>query len=393
MSLLLEGRSAISMNHLWDQWEASRSDRCPGSQPALHIPSHPDDLAPHYDLTISHPHVDQVAFTAFDRWLGEAAASWGLSAALLHDGVVSEAIHRLDRGQLAIGFHLDYFALWHVADDPYARLAQAVEDAGGRSANPPARSRLFTDKAAAHAEMIRRGLGVPPTVILRPWTHDRVLTAAERAGLRLDEPEARVYIKPANGFGGHGVVCTDRVDPEGLAGVVAEARNRHRQDAVLIQRAVRCPRLTGDDGIERPAYWRLLYCLGELFPFWWHHAEIGPSYRRLRTSEIRQHHLQPVLDFALELAKLTGLQWFSTELCLSEGNESSRYVVRGRRDYPVVAIDYVNDQCDVDVQSRWPGAPPDAVIRYVAERLVDAARAFRHATLRSGSDSRSRDAA
>lgn len=393
MSLLLEGRSVIGMNQLWNQWEASRFDRVPSSQPALHIPSHPNDLASHYDLTISHPGVDQAAFAAFDRWLGQAAASWGLSAALLHDGVVSEAIRRLELGQLAIGFHLDYFALWHIADDPYARLAQAVEDAGGRPVNPPARSRLFTDKAAAHAELVRRGLGVPPTVILRPWTGDRLLTPAERAGLRLDEPETRVYVKPANGFGGRGVICTDRVDPDGLAAVVAEARNQDRRDAVLIQRAVRCPRLAGDDGVERPAYWRVLYCLGELFPFWWNHAEMGPNYRRLRTSEITRHHLQPVLDFALELADLTGLHWFSTELCLSEGNEPSRYVVRGRRAHPVVAIDYVNDQCDVDVQSRWPGAPPDAVIRYVAERLADSARAYRHATIRSSSNLRSYRAA
>jgi hypothetical protein len=42
-----------------------------------------------------------------------------------------------------------------------------------------------------------------------------------------------------------------------------------------------------------------------------------------------------------------------------------------------VAIDYINDQCDVDVQSRWPGAPPDAIVRQVAERFADAAWSYR----------------
>src|SRR5262249_21281983 len=89
----------------------------------------------------------------------------------------------------------------------------------------------------------------------------------------------------------------------------------------------------------------------------------------------RQHRLQPVLDFAAELGKLSGLDWFSTELCLSEGPEVSRYRVRCEDGQvrPVVAIDYINDQCDLDVQSRWPGAPPDDVVRDVAWRFAAAA--------------------
>src|SRR5205807_7106897 len=119
----------------------------------------------------------------------------------------------------------DYFALWHVADDPCARLAEAVQDAGGCSINVPARSRLFTDKAAAHAELRRRGLGVPATILLRPGMPDRALTATERGLLGLDEVGTRVFIKPANGFCGHGVVRVERIDPEGLAAALTAARN------------------------------------------------------------------------------------------------------------------------------------------------------------------------
>jgi hypothetical protein len=115
-----------------------------------------------------------------------------------------------------------------------------------------------------------------------------------------------------------------------------------------------------------------------LIPFWWSKQETErgrPSYRQLTLAEIRRHRLQPVLHYASELAELSGLEWFSTELCLSEGRETSRHVVRGLdgREFPVVAIDYINDQCDVDVQSRWIGAPPDLVVQHVAERFVEAA--------------------
>jgi hypothetical protein len=358
-------------------WETWRPDPSPTPAPPLLVPRGPDDLAAHYDLTVSLPAAGLESFAAFERWLAQAASRRGLTCALLHDGVVPEAIRRLSDGRLTVHFHLDYFALWHVADDPYARLAQAVQDAGGRTVNPPARSRLFTDKAAAHAELKRLGLGVPETVLFRPWMPDRPLTPAERGRLRLDEPGARAYLKPANGFGRRGVVRVDRPDPAGLAVALAYARNFDRHDTFLLQREVRCPRLADADGAERPAYWRVFYCLGELIPFWWSPAEPEqrrPSYWPLSLREVRRHGLGPVLAAVRVLADLSGLDWFSTELCLSDGPEPSRFKVRGR---PVVAIDYWNDQCDVDVQSRWPGAAPDGVVAYVAERFAAAAAGVR----------------
>src|SRR5262249_3623573 len=94
------------------------------------------------------------------------------------------------------------------------------------------------------------------------------------------------------------------------------------------------------------------------------------------TAEVRRLGLDSVLDYAADLAQLCGLDWFSTELCLGDRNEPSRYDVRPAAlgaAFPVVAVDYVNDQCDVDVQSRWPGAPPDDVVRHVAERFAEEA--------------------
>src|SRR5262249_22742862 len=78
-------------------------------------------------------------------------------------------------------------------------------------------------------------------------------------------------------------------------------------DTWLVQRAVRPPRLMCDDGAERPAYWRVLYCLGELIPFWWAPPDAAPggvSYRKVTTGEVRRLGLDPVLDYACGLAAL-----------------------------------------------------------------------------------------
>src|SRR6202035_4615227 len=155
----------------------------------------------------------------------------------------------------------------------------------------------------------------------------------------------------ANGFAGFGVVCVDRTDPDGLRSALAAARGHDRREAYLIQREVRPPRLACDDGSERPAYWRILSYLGELTPFWWQSQEsVGhgrPSHCPLSWAEIHRHRLQPLLAYTRGLGARSALECFSTELCLGDGPETSRFTVTTAdgRQRPVLAIDYLNDQC------------------------------------------------
>jgi hypothetical protein len=353
----------------------------------LQVPDGPHELAGHYDVTISHPprHMDQYA--VFERWLAESAHSFGLSCALIHQAVVSAAVQRLAAGELTIGLHLDYETYWHEPGDDFVRLAISVQDAGGCSINLPARSRAFTDKSAAHHELERHHLGTPPTVLLRPWSADRNLSVQERWHLRLDEPGTRLYIKPANGSCGRGVFRVDHPTPERVSAAIAEARRFDPADTYLAQTEVRPPWLRCGDGVSRPAYFRVLYCLGELTAFWWqpleHLAPGVPSYRPVEPDEIEYHKLQPILAYVRTLAGVCGLEWFSTELCLCPYPRPGRFTVLDvdGLDLPVVAIDYVNDQCDVDPQSRWPGGPPDAYVRKAAWRFAELAWQVRRRAL------------
>lgn len=354
-------------------WEEPACDVCQDA--TIVIPKVPENLAYHYDLTLSHPETDMVCFKAFEGWLAEEAASRGLSCALIHDRIVREAINRLEQGRLSIGYHLDYYALWHIEHDPYAGLAHAVEASGGKSVNTPHRSRQFTNKAFAHAVLQQSGLGVPATLLVEPGA-DLSLKAEEI--MQALPSGSCLYAKPANGFGSQGVVKVEKPDAPRLITAIQAAQQINPQDTVLIQHEIQPPRLECTDGIARSAYWRILYCLGEIVPFWWskRESEHGKlSYRPLHSEEIARHGLQPVLEYAADLADLCQLNWFSTEVCLSTGEESSKHQVQGSdgRAWPVLAIDYVNDQCDVDVQSRWPGAPPDAVVKQFAARFAEAA--------------------
>src|SRR5260370_20605708 len=118
---------------------------------------------------------------------------------------------------------------------------------------------------------------------MRPGSGGRTPTAHERWPLRLDEPATRLYVKPAHGCCGEGVVRLDRPTPERVAAALAEARRFDPADTYLVQTEVRPPWLRCGDGVSRPAYWRVLHCLGEVTPFWWQPAEFlapgEPSYR------------------------------------------------------------------------------------------------------------------
>src|SRR5205823_13667575 len=129
-------------------------------------------------------------------------------------------------------FHLDYFALWHVPNDPFARLTRAVESTRGLPINLPVCAQHFTDKAVAHGELRQRGLGVPASLVVPAGQDDPVFASEDLRPLRLEESNACVFVKPANGFGGKGVVRVERPDPSRLVAAVRAVRQHDERDAI-----------------------------------------------------------------------------------------------------------------------------------------------------------------
>lgn len=227
-----------------------------------------------------------------------------------------------------------------------AELADRVKAAGGRVSNDPDRARAAIDKARMHLALMSTGVHVPYTVVL---PHDEPEPAALTDLALLGTP---FVLKPAHGCGGEGVVldATDR-------GAIDRARAERPDDAILAQERVAWTTIDGE-----PAYFRVLWCLGDVHACFW-----NPETRRYR--EVRPEHratawYAELAVIARAIAEVAHMDLFSTEVALTA-------------DGRLISVDYVNDMCDLRLASEHPDGVPDPVVDAIARRLVQAAREAR----------------
>jgi tRNA-Thr(GGU) m(6)t(6)A37 methyltransferase TsaA len=138
---------------------------------------------------------------------------------------------------------------------------------------------------------------------------------------------------------------------------VLAARQEHPGDCYLLQARIVPVMLD-----SRPAWFRVIYCTGQVYPCWWDtHTH---AYIPVTDSEEALHNLAHLREIAVTIARLSGLDLFSTEVSLTT---EGLYVV----------VDYVNDQIDLRLQSKTCDGVPDAIVRDIAGRLAALVAAHR----------------
>jgi len=227
-----------------------------------------------------------------------------------------------------------------------AELADLVKAAGGRVTNDPDRARAAIDKARMHLALMSTGVNVPYTVVL-PCDEPEPAGLADIAALGLP-----FVLKPAHGCGGEGVV----LDATGRT-CIDRARAERPDDTILAQERLEWTEIDG-----HPAYFRVLWCLGDIHACFW-----NPDTRRY--TAVSPEHREAAWHGELaavtrSIAAVAHMDLFSTELALTT-------------DGRLVSVDYVNDMCDLRLASEHPDGVPDAVVGAIAARLVEVAREAR----------------
>jgi hypothetical protein len=226
------------------------------------------------------------------------------------------------------------------SDPRYLFLDAWARDYAVYRINPFERAARSWDKATMHLALIGAGIQTPHTILLPSWQEEPSLEPVDLSPL-----QGKFTIKPAHGSGGVGVILEATSWEEALS-----ARRNNPDDRYLLQAHVEPVVLKG-----RPAWFRVLFCAGAVYPCWWDtrtHAYIPVS-----TEEEESLDLAPLRTIPPVLARLSGLDSFSTEIALTPQGLFT-------------AVDYINDQIDLRLQSRAPDGVPDAIVADIAERIA-----------------------
>lgn len=291
-------------------------------------------MNPAYDLCLAWNWEYDAGFVGL---LEDACSSRGLS--LLQatpDGLldIHEALHM---GKTAFSAFLDRAS---EADPRFLPLVEWSAAHNVRQINPHDKAAHAINKASMHLEFITAGIHTPYTIILPP--HDE----NPQIGFLDLSPLGESFItKPAHGGGGEGVVF----EVSSLAQVRA-ARQAFSHDYYLLQAHIMPAEVAG-----RRAWFRVLYCGGKVYRFWWDMA--APVYIQVREDEEREFGLAPLTETTLTIARVCGLDLFSTEIALTPAGV-------------FVVVDYVNNPIDLRLQSAALDGVPDETVRDIAGRLA-----------------------
>lgn len=230
-------------------------------------------------------------------------------------------------------------------DDDYLELAKILTKRKVKIFNPYDKVHHAIDKASMHLEFITAGINVPYSIIIPPHKHNNDLKISVDDLAVLGRP---FIIKPCNTTGGGiGVVTGAETLKE-----VLDERSTFDNDKYILQQKIYPRSLDG-----KRAWFRCFWAFGKSICCWWddqtHIYEIISEY------EFDSFNLKKLNDITRRIAKLTNLDFFSTEIAITEENK-------------FVVIDYVNDQCDMRFKSKHQDGIPDEVIYEIIEQLKKA---------------------
>jgi glutathione synthase/RimK-type ligase-like ATP-grasp enzyme len=251
-----------------------------------------------------------------------------------------ETLRMLNRGELRFGAFLDRAS---DADDRFVPLARAIQKSSALCINPPETSQHAIDKATMHLEFLDKGIEVPFTIIISPFNKKKEVELTLSDIANLGRP---FIIKPANTTGGGiGVI----IGAETLRDVI-ESRQHHKNDKYLLQQKIAPIFLAG-----RKAWFRVFYIFGLILPCWW--DDETHLYHMITKHEVTTYGLRPLMTITRRIWEVCKLDFFSTEIAAT-----------GEKRF--VAVDYVNDICDMRLQSKHRDGVPDLVVTEICRRIA-----------------------
>ncbi len=290
-----------------------------------------------YDLALAYVWEYDIDFiNSVERKFQEAR----LSTFIISEHNIDEVLDKVLKRKLHFHFYLD--RAWDV-DERYENLGRILSRRKGRLFNPYKSVLHAIDKASMHLEFITAGLHVPYSIIIPPHSESEDLFISVEDLSKLGRP---FIIKPCNTTGGGVGVVTGA---ETLKEILDE-RITNTDDKYLLQEKIYPKKLDG-----KRAWFRSFWAFGKAIPVWWddqthlYEPVLPEHYKNFRLNNLRR--------ITRKIAELTSLDFFSTEIVLTEDDN-------------FLLIDYVNDQCDMRMKSGHYDGIPDIIVHEIIRNML-----------------------
>lgn len=289
-----------------------------------------------FDLAIAHTWVYDKEFVDL---IEKIFQSKGLRTFLIHKYNLHEVENLLRNKQLS------FVALLDRASDEDPEFEPITKILSRRKCyiiNPHHKIKKVTKKSYMHKKLEKKNFPLPKTIILPPYDLEKNLSISEDDLKELSYP---FVIKPAIYSGGGEGVERNAISVQ----QIQRERIRSHSEEYLIQEKIYPRSIEG-----RRAWFRVFWAFNKVIPTWWN--DLTHIYYPVTKEQIKKYRLQPLGRITKRIARLTGMDYFSTEIALTKKN---RFVL----------IDYVNDQCDMRLKSLHPDGVPDKVVIELIERM------------------------
>ena len=291
-------------------------------------------MAESYDIVLATPFPN---YNFFAHKMRELCGQNNLTFFFCNDTWVNEFYQKLESREVEAKVLLDMTANQTLETDPYVRLAKEVKRRGGYVIDDPDITAVSAHKGHLHNRLVENGVPVPDTVVV-PREEIETYRLDDQTKARIGVP---YVVKPAWGDSGVGVV----VDARSEDALLWSAEQAPNADAFLIQKRLQ-PRNLG----THVAWFRMFHICREVIPCWWN--PISHDYQMVTPGEIKTYHLRPLRRIMRDIARVSRMKKFTSEICLHE-------------DGKFYAVDYVNADPDMNPRSFYANGVPDEVVRHI----------------------------
>jgi hypothetical protein len=264
----------------------------------------------------------------------------GLTTFIISSHNIEEVSEKVHDRKLSFDFYLD--RAWDV-DEKFEELGKVLSRRKTVIFNPYKNVLHAIDKASMHLEFITAGLHVPYSIIIPPHSEKEEIYISLEDLAILGRP---FIIKPCNTTGGGIGVVTGA---ETLKEIIDE-RAFNIDDKYILQEKI-YPSIINN----KRAWFRSFWAFGKAIPVWW--DDQTHLYEVLNPDDAKHFGLRKLFNITKTIASITKLDFFSTEIVFTN-------------DEKFVAIDYVNDQCDMRFKSKHTDGVPDSVARQIVTNML-----------------------